>query len=167
MVLFQTNLKMLTHVKSLPYRRAGLLSRQRLLVVDNRFGNRWIQDNSKEGEEVATTVTTKDRQQLVHNLSMDNIHHLKNIIYHQENFKKEYEFETIFSYFVLENFENYRNLPSFSSQSHEVRTYLNGSPKTIFCCGCGSSGMHWRLSPSYLPLSAIVIPTFSMSSNSV
>ena len=51
---------------------------------------------------MATTVTTKDRQQLVHNLSMDNIHHLKNIIYHQE---KEYEkFEKIFSCFVIGNF---------------------------------------------------------------
>ena len=57
---------------------------------------------------MATTVTTKDRQQLVHNLSMDNIRHLKNIIYHQE---KEYEtFEKIFSYFVIGNFnKNNRN----------------------------------------------------------
>ena len=96
---------MLTHVEFLPYRRAGLLSRQRQLVVDNRFGNRWIQDNNKEGEEVATTVTTKDRQQLVHNLSMDNIHRLKNIIYHGGKFEKEYEkFEKIFSCFVIGNF---------------------------------------------------------------
>ena len=36
---------------------------------------------------MATTVTTKDRQQLVHSLSMDNIHRLKNIIYHGGHLK--------------------------------------------------------------------------------
>ena len=97
MVLFKSSCKMLTPVELLPYKRAGLLSRQRQLVVDNRFGNRWIQGNNKEGAEVAATITTKDRLQLVRNLSMDSIHRLKNIIYHGKIFWKITRIQEFFS----------------------------------------------------------------------
>ena len=82
---------------TLPYRRADLPSQQLELVVDNRFGNRWNQGSNKEGEEVAIRATTKDRQLLVRNLSMGNIHHLKNILKNSKKSKNEIFLRKIFS----------------------------------------------------------------------